>query len=92
MAERVRVRAIHPPGHIRAPAYLRGKVGWIERALGSFANPEQRAYALPADDRQLYRVRFTMSELWGENAECPGDTVDAEIFEHWLERLEPDAA
>ena len=38
---------------------------------------------LPA--RALYRVRFTMAELWGEAAERPSDTLDAEIFEHWLE-------
>ena len=48
MAERVRVRSLMPPGHVRAPAYLRGKTGVIERALGEFGNPEQLAYGLPA--------------------------------------------
>ncbi len=87
MAERVRVRAMMPPGHVRAPSYLRGKVGVIERPLGTFHNPEQLAYGLPAEKKPLYRVRFSMSELWGDAAENPIDTLDAEIYDHWLERL-----
>ena len=85
MAERVRVRNMMPPGHVRAPAYLRGKTGEIERRLGAFGNPEQLAYGHGGDKKQLLRVRFTMAELWGDAAESPGDTVDAEIYEHWLE-------
>ncbi|WP_397542539.1 SH3-like domain-containing protein [Roseovarius salis] len=87
MAERVRVKTMMPPGHVRTPAYLRGKVGVIERELGSSRNPEQLAYGLPAEMQRLYRVRFTMAELWGADAEAPADTLDAEIFGHWLERV-----
>lgn len=90
MAERVRVKAMMPPGHVRAPAYLRGKTGVIERALGAFGNPEQLAYGLKAEKKPLYRVRFTMAELWGPEAENPDDTVDAEVYAHWLEDA-PDA-
>ena len=68
MASRVRVRAMTPPGHIRTPAYLRGKCGVIQRQLAAFPNPEKRAYGLPAEDRMLYRVRFTMAEIWGDAA------------------------
>lgn len=77
-----------PPGHVRTPAYLRGKIGVIERELGDFANPEALAYRRPALQKPLYRVRFTMAEVWGETAENPHDTLDAEIFAHWLEPLE----
>jgi nitrile hydratase len=28
-----------------------------------------------------------MAEIWGDEAEHPADTLDAEIFEHWLEPL-----
>ena len=83
----MRVRAMMPPGHVRAPAYLRGKQGVIERPLGAFHNPEQLAYGLVADKKPLYRVRFTMAELWGDAAENPEDTLDAELYDHWLERL-----
>ncbi|GIX13588.1 MAG: hypothetical protein KatS3mg118_1547 [Paracoccaceae bacterium] len=86
MAERVRVRAWGSHGlHVRTPHYLRGRTGVIERCLGPFPNPEKLAYRLPAEAQTLYRVRFTMAELWGPSAENPDDTVDAEIYAHWLE-------
>ena len=91
MAERqfMRVRPDMPPGHVRTPSYLRGKTGWVERTLGPFPNPEQLAYGNPADALPLMRVRFTMAEIWGADAPHPHDTVDAEIYAHWLELAEP---
>ena len=86
----VRIKTYTPPGHIRTPHYLRGKTGVIERVLGPFRNPEQLAYALPAPEKTLYRVRFSMAELWGVDAEHPQDSVDAEIYDHWIEGA-PDA-
>ncbi|MCY4179367.1 MAG: nitrile hydratase subunit beta, partial [Litoreibacter sp.] len=35
--------------------------------------------------KPLYRVRFSMAEIWGDGAEHPEDTLDAEIYEHWIE-------
>ena len=83
--EWVRVQAWAPPGHVRTPWYLRGKKGVIERRLGPFRNPEELAYRRPGAPIELCRVRFTMAEVWGGSAERPDDTVDAEIFVHWLE-------
>lgn len=91
MAERVRVKALTPPGHVRAPWYLRGKTGEIERPLGAFHNPEQLAYGLPAEEKPLYRVRFTMADIWGDAAENPNDTLDAELYAHWLEEADTHA-
>lgn len=85
MVQHVRVKPLMPPGHVRTPAYLRGKVGTIERSLGPFANPEALAYGQPAEALPLHRVRFSMAEIWGADAENPNDTLDAEIYEHWLE-------
>ena len=81
----MRIRALMPPGHVRAPAYLRGKSGTIERTIRPFGNPEKLAYGLDAEPRMLYRVRFTMGEVWGSAATMPSDTIDAEIYAHWLE-------
>ena len=87
MAERVRVKTLAPPGHVRTPFYLRGKMGEVERDLGEFGNPEHQAYGHLGDRKPLLRVRFTMEEIWGEAAENPQDTLDAEIYAHWLERV-----
>ena len=84
---KVRVHDHWPPGHVRTPAYLRGKVGEIERNIGPFNNPELNAYRRPAVQHDLVRVRFKMSELWGDAAENPDDELEAEIYSHWLEVL-----
>lgn len=84
--ETVRVRMGRAPGHVRTPWYLRGRTGIVERICGAFPNPEELAYGrdgLP--EVPLYRVRFSMAEIWGNGVERPADTIDAEIFEHWLE-------
>jgi nitrile hydratase len=83
---RVWVRDAHPPGHVRTPFYVRGKVGVIERAVAEFPNPEERAYGRPGTPPPwLYRVRFPQAELWPEYSGPTGDTVDVELYEHWLE-------
>lgn len=83
----MRVRSDMPPGHVRTPAYLRGKRGWVERRLGPFPNPEALAYGRQAQALPLMRVRFSMAEVWGATAN-PNDTIDAEIYSHWLEPAE----
>ncbi|WP_341366382.1 SH3-like domain-containing protein [Yoonia sp. BS5-3] len=88
MVEWVRVRADMPPGHVRTPVYLRGKTGWVERHLGPFPNPEALAYGHDGTPTPLMRIRFTMSEIWGTDTAHPDDTVDAEIYAHWLENIE----
>jgi hypothetical protein len=80
----VTVKSLMPPGHVRAPVYVRGKTGQIERAIAPFANPEKLAYGLNAEPRMLYRVRFSALELWGPEAETPEDWIEAELYEHWI--------
>ncbi|SDZ79888.1 SH3-like domain-containing protein [Rubrimonas cliftonensis] len=72
------------PGHIRTPWYIRGRTGRVERVCGAFPNPEElaaRRDGLPA--LPLYRVRFALAALWGAGA--AQDTLDVELYEHWLE-------
>lgn len=84
--DRVRVRRADPPGHLRAPWYIRGEAGEIERLCGAFPNPEELAYNRPGLPRQpLYRVRFRQARLWPDYAGPPGDTIEIEIYQHWLE-------
>jgi hypothetical protein len=86
--DRVTVRAAYPIGHVRVPYYIRGKSGVIERYCGAYANPEELAYARPGLPRQpLYRVRFKQSEVWQDYQGAQSDTVDVEIYQHWLESL-----
>lgn len=75
-----------PPCHIRTPWYVRGKTGEIERICGDFRNPEDLAFGTYDGPREtLYRVRFDQTHVWEDYAEDPEDTIEIEIFEHWLE-------
>jgi len=83
--ELVRVADIHPPGHRRTPFYIRGKVGVIERVCGAFANPEELGHGFDGLPRkQLYRVRFRQHDLWPDYRGGAQDTVDVDVYEHWL--------
>ena len=82
----VAVRVAYPLGHVRTPFYIRGKRGVIERICGAYPNPEELAYARPGLPAQpLYRVRFLQREIWPGYLGREEDTVDIEIYQHWLE-------
>ena len=86
LGDQVVVDRRYPKGHCRTPYYIRGMIGVIERICGAFPNPEELAYGsdgLPK--RPLYRVRFRQHQVWPEYAGPKDDTVDVEIFEHWLQ-------
>jgi len=84
--DRVRVLRSYPPGHCRTPFYCRGREGTVERVCGEFGNPKQLAYGLSGDPtRPLYRVRFDQRTLWPAYRGRPLDSVEIEIFQHWLE-------
>jgi len=90
--ERVQVRLAYPLGHVRTPWYIRGHHGVIERLCGAYPNPEELAYARSGLPRQpLYRVRFLQREVWRDYAGTAHDTVDIEIYQHWLEPEEAGA-
>lgn len=85
----VRVRPGPPEPHCRTPFYLRGKPGVVEAFAGVHRDPSLLAYhrpGLPA--RALYRVRFRQSDLWPDYAGAAGDTLVADIYEHWLDQAE----
>ena len=82
----VRVRQAHPPGHLRTPWYIRGRSGVVERLCGAFPNPEELAFNRPGLPAQpLYRVRFVQREIWPDYRGPEHDTIDVEIYQHWLE-------
>ena len=84
--QRVRVRVAHPPGHVRTPFYVRGHTGVVERFCGIYGNPEELAYGRSGQPAQpLYRVRFAQRDLWPDYTGPAADSVDVEIYQHWLD-------
>jgi len=88
--DRVRIRTFEGPGHVRTPAYVRGKVGWVERVQGQFRNPQSLAYGGDGQPPQaLYMVGFRQTDLWPERyKESPDDTLYVDIYEGWLNEAE----
>ncbi|MCA3181310.1 MAG: SH3-like domain-containing protein [Burkholderiales bacterium] len=85
----VRVLAHRIPGHCRTPTYLKGHVGEVVALAGTYRDPEQLAYHRPGlPPRRLYRVRFRQRELWSDYGGPAVDTLDADLYEHWVEAVE----
>jgi nitrile hydratase beta subunit len=76
VGDRVTVRRMAPLGHHRCPRYVRGATGTVERINGG--------WPLADGDRPeaVYRVRFAMRDLWGDDAE-PG-ALFIDLWERYL--------
>ncbi len=83
----VTVRASFPPGHTRAPHYIRGHRGIVDSIAGTYPNPEELAYGRSGEPGlPLYRVRFRQRDLWSDYAGGTDDTIVVDVYENWLER------
>ena len=51
-------------------------------------SPQIESAELPCGEprRHLYRVRFPQSEIWAAYDGPAQDTLDLEVFQHWLEK------
>lgn len=90
---RVRVIDRASEGHCRTPFYLRGLPGTVLEHAGAWRDPERLAYHKPGlPSHHLYRVCFTAEVLdpaRDGTAWQPEDVLLADIYEHWLEPVEP---
>jgi len=80
--QRVRAFNRHPPGHTRAPRYVRGRTGTIHEHRGAHVLPDLSAQGIRAG-HHLYSVRFEAAELWGDSA--ARDCVYVDLWEDYLE-------
>lgn len=81
----VRVLSLGKPGHVRTPHYILHKRGEVVQFCGFFLNPEDLSVGRTAGPVvPLYRVRFSMADLWPEYRRHPQDALMIEIYDHWL--------
>ena len=89
VGDRVRIADRTPPKHQRTPVYVKGRTGVVVFLCGPEGQPESLGHDGDGLPRQeVYRVRLTQTDLWPGYAGAAGDTLDVEIFEHWLEPAE----
>ena len=56
--DRVRVKTDYVPGHVRLPAYIRGKAGVVVSESPAYPFPDAHAHGVEAQDEPTYDVRF----------------------------------
>ena len=84
--ERVRVKLDFVPGHIRLPAYIRGKVGMVVGESPAYPFPDAHAHGIHAEDEPTYDVRFHAEDLWPNG--CDPALVHVGVFQSYLERAD----
>jgi nitrile hydratase len=82
--DRVRVRVEHVPGHVRMPAYIRGKTGVVVSESPPYPFPDAAAHGVTSENEPTYDVRFSSAELWPNAADAA--FVHAAVFQSYLER------
>ena len=82
--DRVRVCDEYVPGHVRMPAYIRGKVGIVVGASPPYPFPDAHGHGMEAQDEPTYDVRFRSEDLWPDSSDFA--LVHVAVFESYLER------
>ena len=82
----VRIRTGSPAHHFRTPAYIQGHTGTVAALCGVYPNPESLAHGGGGLPRQpLYRIELRQTDLWPDYAGNPADTLQVDVYQHWLE-------
>ncbi len=71
--------------HHRVPAYIKGKSGEVAEICSDARLPEEISEHLESTTRvPVYRIRVPQSDIWPDYAGNQSDTLEIEIYEHWL--------
>lgn len=81
--DRVRVKNEFVPGHIRMPAYIRGKTGTVVDESPAYPFPDAHAHGVHAEDEPTYDVAFKSEDLWPNGADQA--LVHVGVFQSYLE-------
>ena len=84
VGDRVRVREDYVPGHVRMPAYIRGRTGTVVAESPPYPFPDAHAHALESQDEPTYDLRFRSQDLWPNSADSA--LVHVGVFQSYLER------
>ncbi|MCD0505866.1 nitrile hydratase subunit beta [Bordetella petrii] len=90
IGDTVRVRNLFVPGHIRMPAYVRGKTGKIVGVSPAYPYPDAAAHGLDCARQATFDVCFQAGDLW-ENGSDSAE-VHVGLFHAYLEKVEGCAA
>jgi nitrile hydratase beta subunit len=83
VGDRVRVRDLFVPGHVRLPGYVRGKTGVVVGISPAYPFPDAHAHGVAASDEPTFDVRFRSRDLWPDGADDA--LVHVGVFQSYLE-------
>ena len=83
VGDRVRVSTVLVAGHVRMPAYVRGKVGVVIAQSPAYPYPDAHAHGEAADKEVTYDERFDALHLWPDTADPA--FVHVGLFHSYLE-------
>jgi nitrile hydratase len=86
IGERVRVKNEFVPGHVRMPAYIRGKSGVVVGVSPPYPYPDASGHSMQAPMEPTYDVRFRSRELWPDS--CDDALNHVGVFQSYLEKTE----
>lgn len=87
IGETVRVKNEFVPGHVRMPAYIRGKTGVVVGISPLYPFPDAAGHGMQAPMEPTYDVRFRARDLW---ADCCDDAMNhVGVFQSYLEKVPP---
>jgi nitrile hydratase len=84
--DRVRVKDDFVPGHVRMPAYIRGKTGVVVSETPVYPFPDAHAHGVKAADEPTYDVEFRAEALWPNSADPAAVLVG--VFQSYLSRAD----
>lgn len=86
VGDRVRVKNEFVAGHVRFPAYIRGKTGTVVDQSPAYPFPDAAGHALPAARQRTFDVCFKSADLWPDGADDA--EVHVGVFHQYLERCD----
>lgn len=87
VGDRVRVSHTVPVSHTRKAGYVRGAIGEIVYAHGSFVLPDTSAIGEGESPEHVYGVRFLADDLFGETIADPNSYNNIDLWESYLSRV-----
>jgi hypothetical protein len=86
IGETVRIRNEFVSGHVRVPAYVRGKTGTIVYVSAPAPFPDAAGHNMQAAMEPTYDVRFRSRDLWPDASDEVLNHVA--VFQSYLEKVE----
>ena len=74
----------HFAGHVRMPAYIRGKPGVVVSKSPRYPFPDAHAHGVASEDEPTFDVAFRTEDLWPNSADSA--LVHVGVFHSYLER------